>query len=151
MIVYRIAKKQFLNDLEGTGARIAGGRWNSKGRAIVYTSSSISLAMLEVLVHLPVSILPPAMGIAEIMIPEELKIHKIKVASLATNWRDFPSPDHLKTIGDRWVEDLKSPLLQVHSAVNPEEFNYLINPFHHESQRIKIISLKDLSIDGRLL
>ena len=38
----------------GEGARRYGGRWNSKGFAVIYTSSSISLAILEVLVHIPI-------------------------------------------------------------------------------------------------
>ena len=38
----------------GEGARRYGGRWNSKGHAVVYTSGSISLAILEILVHIQI-------------------------------------------------------------------------------------------------
>ncbi len=38
----------------GEGARRYGGHWNSKGHAVVYTSSSISLAILEILVHIQI-------------------------------------------------------------------------------------------------
>jgi RES domain-containing protein len=35
------------NDLSGNGARITGGRWNSKGVPVVYSASNIALATLE--------------------------------------------------------------------------------------------------------
>ncbi len=47
MRVYRISKIQYHHHLSGEGARLAGGRWNSKGISIVYTSSSIAPATLE--------------------------------------------------------------------------------------------------------
>ena len=49
----RICKTRHLaTALSGEGARLNGGRWNSPGLPAVYTSSSLSLATLEVLVHL---------------------------------------------------------------------------------------------------
>ncbi|HTH19992.1 MAG TPA: RES domain-containing protein, partial [Candidatus Udaeobacter sp.] len=36
----------------GEGARIYGGRWNSRGTAVIYVSEHESLAALELLVHL---------------------------------------------------------------------------------------------------
>ena len=151
MVVYRIAKKQFIYDLEGTGARIAGGRWNSKGYGMLYTSSSVSLAMLEVLVHFPVRLLPPDMVIAEIHIPDSLQVTEIIESGLSSDWRDFPPPDHLKEMGNDWIESMISPVLQVPSAVNAEEFNYLINPLHEDAKKIKILKIKEFRIDARLL
>lgn len=51
MKVYRIAKKDFVGDLTGEGARLFGGRWNKKGMRVLYTSKSRSLATVEYLVH----------------------------------------------------------------------------------------------------
>jgi RES domain-containing protein len=42
MIVYRLAKAKYSNDLSGKGAEKTGGRWNSKGTALLYTSESQS-------------------------------------------------------------------------------------------------------------
>ena len=41
MIVFRLSKAQFANDLSGKGAELVGGRWNSRGNAMLYTSQSI--------------------------------------------------------------------------------------------------------------
>ncbi|MGD0771893.1 MAG: RES domain-containing protein [Candidatus Solibacter sp.] len=52
--------------MSGEGARLYGGRYNPKGIPAVYTAQSISLALLEILVHLEKSEIPEdyvAMGI----------------------------------------------------------------------------------------
>lgn len=55
MKLYRIAQTAHIKDLSGTGARLYGGRWNEKGVGVVYTSESRALAILEYLVHVPMS------------------------------------------------------------------------------------------------
>ena len=49
MVVFRIARKEYIQDLSGRGAELFGGRWNEKGIPALYTSSSLSLAALEIL------------------------------------------------------------------------------------------------------
>ena len=51
MIVYRISNAAYNNDISGTGAKLMGSRWNSKGVPALYTSEFISLAVLEMLVN----------------------------------------------------------------------------------------------------
>lgn len=84
MKVYRLTKRKYANDLTGQGAKVVGGRWNSKGNSILYTASSVSLALLEVLVHLPVySNLD--FVIVEIEIPDDLIVSKLDSSILPTN------------------------------------------------------------------
>ncbi|MDX6710688.1 MAG: hypothetical protein QOH96_1704, partial [Blastocatellia bacterium] len=44
----RLAAQAF----DGEGARLYGGRWNSVGVRMVYTAGSLSLAVLEIFVHI---------------------------------------------------------------------------------------------------
>ena len=53
----RLAREPF-QDLDGEGARLHGGRWNSVGTPVVYTSSTLALAVLEMLVHVDPEDLP---------------------------------------------------------------------------------------------
>ena len=53
MILYRLIKSEFAHDAwSGQGAHLYGGRWNHKGTPAVYASTQISLAALEILVHI---------------------------------------------------------------------------------------------------
>ena len=53
MKLYRIADDRYADDLNGTGGLFAPGRWHHQGTQVVYLAGSVSLAMLEVLVHSP--------------------------------------------------------------------------------------------------
>lgn len=151
MKVYRIAKSQYINDLTGIGAKTVGGRWNFKGIAVLYSSSSISLSMLECLAHFPMAFAPKDMAIATINIPEDCKIKEIKLSDLPSNWRAIPSPKRLKEIGYHWVKEQKALVLKVPSIIVPQEYNYIINPFHKDSKAITLKSVNDFSFDERVL
>ena len=73
MLIYRISKTEFIDDLTGVGAKLFGGRWNSKGIFMLYASANRALAVLELLVHLDANeIQQHNFSIAEIEIPENL-------------------------------------------------------------------------------
>ena len=97
MIVYRIAKKEYIEDLSGNGAKRTGGRWNLKGIPILYCASTSSLAILEKLVSIDMDLLPEDLCIAALEIPKS-KILKIPEEELPKNWNHYPSPDALKTL-----------------------------------------------------
>ncbi len=71
MIVYRLSKSKYSADLSGKGAEKAGGRWNSKGVAMVYTSASRALCTAEVSVHVPLGIVPVDYELVSIEIPDD--------------------------------------------------------------------------------
>jgi RES domain-containing protein len=50
--VWRLVRPEYANDLSGEGSSITGGRWNSPGHLMLYTSSHLSLSVLEVFVHI---------------------------------------------------------------------------------------------------
>lgn len=151
MQVYRIAKNEYIKDLTGTGAKTVGGRWNFKGVAVLYTSSSISLSILECLAHFPIAFAPKDMAIATIIIPEDCLVKEISIADLPKNWRGIPSPKLLKDLSYQWIKNQETLVLKVPSIIVPKEFNYIINPFHKNSNTIKLQEVGPFSFDGRVL
>ena len=151
MKVYRIAKsKERAGDLSGTGAFKVGGRWNNPGTFALYTSENQALAMLELLVHIEESELPPDLYIITLEVDENVPILELKDEELPKDWR-LPDNLVLKNIGDQLL--LKKHYLgfRVRSAVMPEEYNLVLNPlFQDMNKLVKIISIDRLDVDQRL-
>ena len=133
----------------GEGARLYPGRWNSTGVPMVYTAGSISLAILEVLVHLREATILPELRIIPIEFDHSL-VERLDVDRLPRNWRGYRSTARLKQIGDEWVHHQRSAVLRVPSAIT-EEPNYLLNPLHPDFGKIQIGESKKLAIDARLI
>ncbi len=70
---------------------------------------------------------------------------------LPPTWSADPVPSSVQAIGDRWIQESRSPVLRVPSAVLPLETNYLLNPRHPDFARLKIGSAHAFRFDGRLL
>jgi len=147
MILYRIVKCNYA-DLSGTGARLYGGRWNSEGRAMVYLTSSRSLGVLEALAHLSPTNLPGDYCMMTIKTPDNF--FEVDIKSLPENWHDFPEPNSLKQIGNKFLQENKYLFLKVPSAIVEEEFNYLMNPMHPKAADVKILSTQPFHFDPRL-
>lgn len=154
MFVYRISKTKYINDLSGTGAKLYGGRWNEKGIPLVYTSSSISLAILESLVHFSFNMAPPDMSIATIYIPDNIFESSMDIKSLGklpNSWNEnLPNPKTQQFI-KKWINNKNSLILKVPSAINSREFNYLINPLHKDINLIILQDIVPFSFDKRLI
>jgi len=149
--VWRICRKAYSADpLSGRGALFTSGRWHTKGRRVVYLSSSLALAALEMLVHVDRETLPADLVRIEIDVPNELEIEAVQIESLPASWRNYPAPEALQQLGDRWLMENRSPVLQVPSAVIPEESNYLLNPAHPRAAAVAVISSIDFVFDPRL-
>ena len=151
MQVFRIAKTRNIKDLTGTGARIYGGRWNHKGISVIYTSENRSLATVEYLVHVPLSMIPVNLAVVCIEIPNRIIPKQFSLTELPSNWRDFPAPPELADLGTHWVLANESLLLRVPSAVVENEFNILINPMHPDIQYLTISHVEEYAFDERLL
>jgi len=136
--------------LSGEGARLNGGRWSHPGIAVVYTAGTLSLAVLEFLVHLDYEVAPADMVRVQILVPSSACIEKVKMASLPKNWRNYPAPESLQKIGSSWAKEKRTLLLEVPSAVIPEECNYLVNPEHPEFKELKVERPERFKFDSRL-
>jgi len=144
-----VAKEHQLAAFTGEGARLNPGRWNSAGVPIVYTAGSISLAILEMLVHLREATILPEYRLIEVQFDSSL-LAAIDVNRLPRNWRRDRPPVSLKQLGDEWIRDQRSVVLRVPSAITDEP-NYLLNPLHPQFVALRIGEPKKLDLDARLL
>ncbi|WP_312824622.1 RES family NAD+ phosphorylase [Epilithonimonas sp.] len=147
MIVYRLSKEIYANDLSGKGAEIAGGRWNSKGRHTLYTGQSIALCVTEIAVHIPLGILPKDYRLVHIEIPD---VEFFEPKRLPKDWNIFPHPNSTQKIGDKFLKENKFLLMKVPSAAVQGEFNYIINPRHINFSEVRIKKIEKFTFDDRL-
>jgi RES domain-containing protein len=147
--VFRICKSKLAaTAFSGEGARLEGGRWNDKGTRLVYCSSSVSLAMLELLANTPA--LPVGMVSLELTLPDDVAVDTWSVKDLPPRWNAFPAPATLKARGSAWVASGRTVALWVPSAVVPGEANLLINPQHADFGRCHVAAPKSITFDSRL-
>lgn len=134
---------------DGEGAWRFGGRWNSPGTRVVYCSANLSLAALENLVHLNPPVAFKYVAI-ELEFDERL-IETVKAKTLPADWSGEPPPPSTMEIGDRWVKNGRSAVLEIPSAIIPSESNYLLNPSHRDFRKITMHKPVAFSFDPRLL
>lgn len=150
MQAWRLCRAPYAADpLDGRGGLYTSGRWHTRGRRVVYASGSLALAALELLVHVDRTLLPPDLVQVEIEVPDRMKMDRDAVAALPREWRAHPTPPALQQRGDAWLASASAPVLQVPSAVIPEEFNLLINPAHPDAGRIRVVSKRPFTYDRR--
>jgi RES domain-containing protein len=135
---------------DGEGARLAGGRWNHRGVAVVYTSATLSLAALEYFVNLEFATAPSDLVAIPAGIPDGISRTEIGDSALPSNWRAYPAPDRLADIGSAWTASDRSAVLIVPSAVIPTERNYVLNPGHPEFRAIRVGTAEPFTFDPRM-
>lgn len=150
MEVFRLANKKYPIELSGIGASITGARWNSKGNEVIYTAQSRALAMAEVVVHVTLATMPSGFAMLTVFIPDDLFIEEINVKKLPLGWNSFPELIDTQKMGDEFIRKKKSAVMKVPSAVVKGDFNYLLNPYHEDFHRIKIIHQEDFPFDKRI-
>ena len=130
---------------DGTGAALYGGRWNPPGVPVIYAAGSLSLAMLERLVQ--------RRNLGGTMLVEAEADDGIPVSDLMdsppSNWRMLGSSE-AQAAGARWAASGHTALLRVPSALVPREPNYVINPAHPDTARIRLGKPEQLEWDPRL-
>lgn len=138
------------NDLAGTGAKMTGGRWNSKGTPVVYSATNIALATLETVHYLRSGGLPFNRFLVRIDVPDAVWEARQVLAPLPGGWDAIPAGLAARTAGDGWIASRSSALLLVPSVIVPDEYNVLINPQHGGAAAIVATTVRRWTYDPRL-
>lgn len=145
MKIWRLTTRDTITEaFNGDGASKYGGRYNSKGTKVVYTSDSVSLAVLENLVHFD-SDLCPNLFLFEIEITD---LNDISYNEAFDKITDFQK---MKKLGDEWARLDSSLILKVPSIIVPNEYNFLINPLHNNFKSLNLKSHGKFALDQRLI
>ena len=148
---WRVVKEEYAGGaFDGEGARRAGGRFNSKGTAVVYAADALALALLEVAVHVP-TYRALRGRVAFRLTFEEALVETLAEAELPADWRSTPPSRSTQIVGDAWVREGRSAVLRVPSVVVPHAHNLLLNPVHPDFGRITIGDPEPVFIDPRLV
>jgi RES domain-containing protein len=150
MRVWRICRAiHVAGAFSGEGARLFGGRWNSPGVKVVYTSTSLALAAVETFVHIEPNLQPDDLVSMEVTIPESLSIERLDPKILPKKWHERRD-ESLRTFGDDWIRKGAGVALYVPSAAVRGEWNMLLNPGHADMRKIKIGKPKRFEFDLRM-
>lgn len=149
LVTWRLARKGY-SSFDGEGARLYGGRWNHPGARVVYTSGSLSLAVLEYFVHVDTDLVPEDMVSVRAELSEEIERERVEPGDLPRDWRAYPAPEALQDLGTKWIRRGESAVLSVPSAVVPGERNYLLNPAHEEFSKVHVGRPQPFHFDPRM-
>jgi RES domain-containing protein len=79
------------------------------------------------------------------------RMRAIDPAKMPRSWRRSPAPISLQRMGDAWAASGASAILQVPSAIVPNEWNYLLNPAHPDFAKISVSGQQPIKFDPRLV
>lgn len=150
MEVYRIQKTKYAADISGFGSTLVSGRWHQAGKTpMLYTSSNVSLAILEYVVHLPPAVKPPNLLLLTLDIPDA-GIVNVSRADLPVNWNKKGYHDNVQQWGTKWLQSLSSLAIAVPSVTSPD-YNILVNPSHPDFDSVTITNSRPITLDDRLI
>ena len=130
--------------LSGEGGILYPARWNHRGSAIVYCTDHPATAMLELLVNADLAELSQTYQLLRIEFPNSLRVEE---AVLPDGWAS--QQNLTRDYWDDFCERAEAPILRVPTVIVPHALNYLINPAHADSGRIKIAEATHHFYDAR--
>lgn len=116
---------------------------------MVYSSSNLSLAVLETLVHADRRRFERDYVTFKLHLLEELVL-ELRERDLPEDWRARAVSEGARRIGDAWSKTQASVVLSVPSVIVPVERNYLLNPAHPRFAELVIDPPDAFHFDARL-
>lgn len=140
MEVFRISSLKYSKALSASGRS---SRWNKDNEYVLYTGQSISLATLENVAHM--NVLPTmAFETMVISIPDdESHYRRIYLKDLPSDWKSVALYSTMQDLGSNWYTRNESLVLQVPSAIIPQEFNYVINTRHPDFAKTTVVLVRN--------
>jgi RES domain-containing protein len=116
---------------------------------VVYCTLNPSTALLETLVHMELDSedRPDRFQVLKVEGPATLSLERIETDGLPTGREDDITATQV--IGDQWLAEQRSLLLEVPSVLVPETWNVLVNPLHEEAKLLKIVATYEHAFDAR--
>ena len=145
---WRITPEKYRDQaFTGDGAKIWGGRWNPAGRLAVYCAENLSLAVLELIVHLE-----DHTDINRyIAIPVSFGSQLVQtLRRLPATWNQLPIGPESINAGKNWLDEKKYPVLKVPSTIVPLESNFVLNPAHPDFSKLKMGDPEKIHLDPRI-
>ena len=150
MVVWRVVGAAHAGTaFSGLGAADHPGRWNQRGRRVVYASDTPSLAMLEILANAETPRALEGRMLIRAVLPDE-SVYRLPDEDLPADWRASPIPASTRDLGEAWREDAVFPALSVPSAGTPLQRNVLLNPDHPDFAHVMIDEPVPLDFDPHL-
>lgn len=150
MRIWRICRARYAAEaFSGHGARRFGGRWNRPGVPMVYASSSLALAAIELFVHLEPNQQPDDLVSIAAELPKGEPAMRLEPDKLPP-CRSTDDVEPLRAIGDKWIRDAASLAIEVPSAALRTEQNVLVNPLPAKIAQIKIEAPQPFHFDARM-
>ena len=143
MKIWRLTTRATSDEaFDGIGASKNPGRWNKDGEFVAYMGESISLCILENLVHFDVSTVPA------------LYLYSIEIDPDHFSQQDdltiVNSPSKAREYGSKWYKSKTSMCLRAPSKVVNEEYIFVLNITHPKFQNLEIVSHGLFDLDSRL-
>lgn len=151
MRVWRLMKKAYVDHVwDGEGAKLYGGRWNLVGTPAVYTASTLSLTVLEILVGFTEQDVTHDFVAFALEIKRGVKIKEIQLDDLPHHWQDYPVPIDIQTMGDKLLHTKGPCVISVPSTVVPVERNYIFSAEHFKEICQSVSKPVHFPLDPRL-
>lgn len=148
MILYRLARRKHAKALDGFGAKLFPGRWNSLDVPMIYCAETIAQCMVEVLVHLEE--IPDDYCSVELLVPDDVGIIHFDPKKLPRWWNDQDYNTATRAVGDAFITANAGLLMRLPSAVVPGAYNYVMNPLHSDIKLVKVGNVRPFKFDKRL-
>jgi RES domain-containing protein len=115
---------------------------------MVYCSSSLALAAIELFVHLDPTQAPADLVAIAATLSEGEPSRTIEPADLPTEW--WTDPTATRALGDAWIRESASLAVRVPSVPIRQEWNVLLNPLHPRMAELRIDAAQPFVFDARM-